>query len=109
MSDNEPDRIESATHNTFQKKMDIEIKILRVMSPTEFKMQPTIHFQKKVGYFRVNLNFFFFGNVLWFAFSIPSGSLLSLFKCPVYHTEFAVTDGLTEYAAPLISLLSDIY
>jgi hypothetical protein len=60
MSDNEPDRIESATHNTFQKKMDIEIKILRVMSPTEFKMQPTIHFQKKVGYFRVNLNFFFF-------------------------------------------------
>jgi hypothetical protein len=46
---------------------------------------------------------------LWFAFSIPSGSLLSLFKCPVYHTEFAVTDGLTEYAAPLISLLSDIY
>jgi hypothetical protein len=44
----------------FQKKMDIEIKILRVMSPTEFKMQPTIHFQKKVGYFRVNMHFFFF-------------------------------------------------
>jgi hypothetical protein len=59
MSDNEPDRIESATHNTFQKKMDIEIKILRVMSPTEFKMQPTTHFQKKSGIFSCQYAFFF--------------------------------------------------
>jgi hypothetical protein len=43
----------------FQKKMDIEIKILRVMSPTEFKMQPTIHFQKKSGIFSCQYAFFF--------------------------------------------------
>jgi hypothetical protein len=44
----------------FQKKMDIEIKILRVMSPTEFKMQPTIHFQKKKWDIFVSICIFFF-------------------------------------------------
>jgi hypothetical protein len=36
------------------------------MSPTELKMQPTIHLQSKPGDI---------ANVLWVAFSIPSGSL----------------------------------
>jgi hypothetical protein len=53
-SDNEPNGNENATQNTFPKKLDVEIKI------------PS-----------------FFGNVLWVAFSNPSGSL-SLVKYPVY-------------------------
>jgi hypothetical protein len=41
------------------------------MGPTELKMQPTIprYIPKKRQILK-----FFFGNVLWVAFSIPSGS-----------------------------------
>jgi hypothetical protein len=45
----------------------------------ELKMQPTIHFRKKLD----KLYSAFYGNVLWVAFSILSGSL-SLVKYPVY-------------------------
>jgi hypothetical protein len=54
-SDNESDGIENATHNTFPKKRNI----------------------------LVSISSFFFGNVLWIAFSIPSASSLSLVKYPV--------------------------
>jgi hypothetical protein len=39
------------------------------MSPTEFKMQPTIHLERKAGYGRGE----YLPNVLWVAFSIPLG------------------------------------
>jgi hypothetical protein len=39
------------------------------MSPTEFKMQPTIHLERKAGYGRGEYP----PNVLWVAFSIPLG------------------------------------
>jgi hypothetical protein len=50
------------------------------MSPTELKMQPTLHFRKKVGT-EIKISGFF-ENVLWVAFLIPSSSL-SLVKYPV--------------------------
>jgi hypothetical protein len=43
------------------------------MSPAEYKMQPTIHWERKAGYGRGK----YLPNVLWVAFSIPPGSLLS--------------------------------
>jgi hypothetical protein len=45
------------------------------MSPTELKMQPTIHLQSKPGYGHGKIQFYV-ANVLWVAFSIPSSSLL---------------------------------
>jgi hypothetical protein len=44
-----------------------------IMSPTELKMQPTIHLEGKSS-FRVYLQLYVL-NVLWVAFSIPSSSL----------------------------------
>jgi hypothetical protein len=52
-----------------------------IMSPSELKMQPTLHFRKS---WLLKLKYrAFFENVLWVAFSIPSGSL-SLVNNPVY-------------------------
>jgi hypothetical protein len=38
-----------------------------IMSSTELKMQPTIHLQRKAGYYRVHIQVCF-ANVLWVAF-----------------------------------------
>jgi hypothetical protein len=45
-----------------------------IMSPTELKMQPTIHLKRKAGYGRCDIQLYL-PNVLWVAFSIPSGSI----------------------------------
>jgi hypothetical protein len=50
------------------------------MSPTELKMQPTLHFRKKLA-IEIKISSFL-ENVLWVAFSIPPGSL-SLVNNPV--------------------------
>jgi hypothetical protein len=43
------------------------------MSHMELKMQPTLYFRKKLA---IEIKIYsFFENVLWVAFSIPSGSL----------------------------------
>jgi hypothetical protein len=51
------------------------------MTPTELKMQPTIHLEGKTGYGRGKYPALL-PNVLWVAFSILSGSL-PLLKYPV--------------------------
>jgi hypothetical protein len=51
-------------------------------------MQPTIHFQKKRDILISEPAFF--GNVMWVAFSIPSGSL-SLVKYPVLRSNKAAS------------------
>jgi hypothetical protein len=72
-----------------------------IMSPTELKMQPTIHLQGKPGYgrgkFHVN-----FANILWVAFSIPSGSLLSLVKYPVHIFEFLLKKCFIYFTATVL-------
>jgi hypothetical protein len=45
------------------------------MSPTELKMQPTIHLERKLDMNAVYIQLYL-TNVLWVAFSIPLGSLL---------------------------------
>jgi hypothetical protein len=45
------------------------------MSPTELKMQPTIHLERKAGLDAVKIQLYV-PNVLWVAFSIPLGLLL---------------------------------
>jgi hypothetical protein len=53
-----------------------------IMSPTTLKMQPTIHSQNLKKSRILKLKYpAFFHNVLWVAFSMPSGSL-SLVKYP---------------------------
>jgi hypothetical protein len=67
------------------------------MSQTELKMQPTIHLERKAGYDAVNVQLYL-PNVLWVAFSIPSGSL-SLVKYPVYiknHTKYYLGFGVKQ-------------
>jgi hypothetical protein len=49
---------------------------------TELRMQPTIHLERKGGQDAVNIQLYL-PNVLWVAFSNPSGSL-SLVKYPIY-------------------------
>jgi hypothetical protein len=39
------------------------------MSPTELKMQPTIHLERKTGFYRVQIQLYV-PNVLWVAFSV---------------------------------------
>jgi hypothetical protein len=50
-------------------------------------MQPTIHLEGKTGYYRVHIQLYV-PNVLWVAFSIPSGLLLLVNHLVQYVTNY---------------------
>jgi hypothetical protein len=72
------------------------------MSPTELKMQHTIHLEGKAGY-RVHIRPYV-PKVLWVAFSIPSGLLLLVNQLRYKYVNNNIIDPLSSNNILVVSI-----